>query len=305
MTKPKSKTAVTTAPITSTLPIDETGVELLENLHPSTTADDTKQSTGDIYPTDITEPGTPDGSDLEEEPVIESAPVTTDTDTPVETTSLTSIQSTRPVAVSPLQAAAVLRLNAVPFAQRDTMLLAMSAMDLFAGSAPAEELSAEIGRLLESAAVPKQKAVADIAGLVRSMEQLGFIEGSSYFENGLETEVFDLTDTGAALPVVGDGRPVKPVVLYAIERYMRSSRTMQAGVTMTIADLVARVITTQTIPLSARMLLFTPRAVHEAVIEALTQRFDDRERLMNAEAGTVTILADLDPTRSGKSLDIW
>jgi N-acetylmuramic acid 6-phosphate (MurNAc-6-P) etherase len=53
------------------------------------------------------------------------------------------------------------------------------------------------------------------------------------------------------------------------------------------------------------MLLFTPSAVHEAVIEALTQRFDDRERLINVEAGTVTILAVLDPTRSGKLLDIW
>lgn len=305
MTKPKSKSTATTAPITDTLPIDETGVELLENLQPSTIVDDTEQSTGGIYPTDISGPGTSDGSILEEDSVIESAPVTMNTNFSEETTTLDSIRSTRPVAVSPLQAAAVLRLNAVPFAQRDTMLLAMSAMDLFAGSAPAEELSAEIGRLLEAASGPKRKAVADIAGLVRNMEQLGFIEGSSYFENGLETEVFDLTDTGAALPVVGNGRPAKPVVLYTIERYLRSSRSMQAGVIMTIADLVARVITTQTIPLSARMPLFTPCTVREAFIQTLTQRFDDRERLIDVAAGTVTILAVLDPTRSSKSLDIW
>ncbi len=176
---------------------------------------------------------------------------------------------------------------------------------MFAGSAPAEELFTEIGQLLEAASGPKHKVVADIAGLVRNMEQLGFIEGSSYFENGTVTEVFDLTDTGAALPVVGDGKPAKPVVLYIIERYLRSSRSMQAGVIMTIADLVARVITTQTIPLSIRMPLFTPNTVREAVFQTLKLRFDDRDLKLDVEAGTVTFIGVLDPTRSGKTLDIW
>jgi hypothetical protein len=280
-------------------------VEAIENLIPSIISNPAEQSIGDICSSDIPEPGTPDGVVLEEESVVESASVTMDANIPEEKTTSDNIKSTRPVNDPLLQAAAVLRLNAVPFAQRDTLLLAMTAMNMFVGCAPAGELSAEIGRLLEAASVPKLKSVADIAGLVRNMEQLGFIEGSSYFENGLEIEVFDLTDTGAALPVEDDGRPAKPIVLYTIERHLRTSRSMQAGTIITIADLVARVITTQTIPLSARMPLFTPCTVREAVIQALTQRFDDRDLLMDVDAGTVTILAHLDPARSSKSLDIW
>ena len=104
--------------------------EVIENHYPSSIVDDTEQSTGDICPSDLPESGTPDGSVLEEEPVVESASVATDTYIPEETTTSDSMKSLRPVNDPQLQAAAVLRLNAVPFAQRDTLLLAMTAMSM-------------------------------------------------------------------------------------------------------------------------------------------------------------------------------
>ena len=206
---------------------------------------------------------------------------------------------------SALRAAATRRLNAVPFAKRDVFIVAVDAIRQLGAVATASLLFAEIERALTEEALLNPKIVFDVNDLLRNLEELGFIDVSVDDETGMGVELFDLTKTGAALPTPYDSLPVNPAVLYVVERYLRSSRTMAAGSEMPIDELIARVITTQQVPLASRMTVYTPRTARDVVLKALTERFAPEELRIDIYAGTVSILECLDPGRGIKNIDIW
>ncbi len=204
-----------------------------------------------------------------------------------------------------LRAAATRRLNAVPFANRDAFIVAVEAIRQLGATATVSLLFAEIERALTAEALLNPKTGFDVNDLLQNLEELGFVEVSIDAEKGMEIKLFDLTETGAALPTPDDSLPVNSAVLYVVERYLRSSRTMTAGSVMSIDDLISRVITTQQVPLSSRMTVYTPRRARNAVLKALAERFAPEELKIDAYTGTVTVLESLDPGRGLKNTDIW
>lgn len=246
MAKPRSKPATKAAPLSDTLPLDETGIEATPV---------------------ITENNGTDRSALLE--------------------------------------AAIRRFIAVPFTERDYMLLVMAAIQLFDYRAPADMLYEDIQYVFDEAGMPKMKAGANYKELLRSLEQLGFIECGSILDGNIRFDAYYLTDIGESLQSLDYSQAIPPRVFYVVERYLRSSRTMTPGAVMSLSELVARVISTQTIQLSAHMQLFTPKTAHDVVLQALAKRFNADELLVDVEANTVSILQNLDPGRGGKSRDIW
>lgn len=291
MAKPKSKTATTAVALTNTLPLDEAGAEVMPVVTENNGTDNALLEDESAAAIETT-----DGSDNSAVSNI----VLADKDQ----LCIRPIAALKP-ACSALREAAIRRFIAVPFAERDYMLLVMAAIQLFDYQAPADMLYEDIQSMFDEAGMPKMKAGANYKEMLLSLEQLGFIECGSVLDGNIRFDVYYLTDIGESLQSVDYTQAITTRVFYVVERYLRSSRTMTPGAVMSLSELVARVISTQAIQLSAHMPLFTPKKAYDVVLQAMAKRFDADELLVDVGANTVSILQNLDPGRGGKSLDIW
>jgi hypothetical protein len=294
MTNPKSKTATTAVTLTNTLPLDATGVEAMPEVSENNGTDNVPledESTDAIVIIETTD-GADDSTSLNSV-VADKAQLSTRT-----------IDAPKPT-YSAQQDAALRRFVAVPFAERDYMLLIMTAIQHFDYRVPTDTLYADIQNMFDEAGMPKMKTGTNYKELLNGLEQLGFIESGSILDGNIRFDSYYLTDIGASFQALDYSQSVTPRVLYIVERYLRSSRTMTPGVVLSLSELVARIISTQTVQLSAHMQLFTPKGVHEVVLQTIAKRFEADELHFDVGANTVSILQSLDPGRGVKSLDIW